>query len=60
MIHDYAKQIENLGTAMTEAERQLAIINGIQNNLGVLIDWVQRIDLRLQTLEDKLSKREEN
>lgn len=57
---DFAKQIENLRTNMTEAERQLAIINGIQNNIGVLIDWVQRIDLRLQTLEDKLSKSEEN
>jgi len=57
---DFAKQIENLGTNMTEAERQLAIINGIQNNLGVLIDWVQRIDLRLQTLEDKLLKSEDS
>ena len=57
---DFAKQIENLGTDMTDAERQLAIINGIQNNLGVLIDWVQRIDLRLQTLEDKLSKSEDS
>ena len=45
---------------MTDAERQLAVINGIQNNLGILIDWVQRIDIRLQTLEDKLSKSEEN
>ncbi|MFI3198166.1 MAG: hypothetical protein QX196_07585 [Methylococcaceae bacterium] len=49
---DFAKQIENLGAEMTEPERQLAIINGIQNNLGILIDWVQRIDLRLQTLEE--------
>ena len=57
---DFAKQIEDLGKDMTDAERQLAIINGIQNNLGILIDWVQRIDLRLQTLEDKLSKSEEN
>jgi hypothetical protein len=57
---DFAKQIEGLGKDMTDAERQLAIINGIQNNLGILIDWVQRIDLRLQTLEDKLSKSEEN
>lgn len=53
---DFAKQIENLGTEMTDAERQLAIINGIQNNLGILIDWVQRIDLRVQTLEENLNE----
>lgn len=49
---DFAKQIENLGADMSDAERQLAIINGIQNNLGILIDWVQRLDLRVQTLEE--------
>jgi hypothetical protein len=50
---DYAKQIEHLGKDMTEAERQSAIINGLQNNIVVLIDWVQRLDLRLQYLEEK-------
>jgi hypothetical protein len=50
---DYAKQIEHLGKNMTEAERQSAIINGLQNNIAVLIDWVQRLDLRLQHLEEK-------
>jgi hypothetical protein len=50
---DYAKQIEHLGKNMTKAERQSAIINGLQNNIAVLIDWVQRLDLRLQHLEEK-------
>ncbi len=53
MMHDYAKQVEHLGKDMTDAERQLAIINGLQNNIGILIDWVQRLDLRLQQLEEK-------
>jgi hypothetical protein len=49
---DYAKQIEHLGKDMSDAERQLAIINGLQNNIGILIDWVQRLELRLQNLEE--------
>ena len=53
MMHDYAKQLEHLGKDMTDADRQLAIINGLQNNIGILIDWVQRLELRLQKLEEK-------
>jgi len=48
---DYAKQIEVLGAGMTDAEKQLAIINGIQNNLGMLINMVQQLDARVAELE---------
>lgn len=51
---DFAKQIENLGANMTDAERQLAIINGIQNNLGLLIEMVQRLEHRVNIIEDQL------
>lgn len=48
---DYAKQLETIATDMTPDERQLAIINGIQNNLGILIDMVQRLEQRVAELE---------
>ena len=51
MTVDYAKQLEAIDTDMTDAERQLAIINGIQNNLGILIDMVYKIEARVAELE---------
>lgn len=53
---NYAKQIENLGAEMTDAERQLAIINGIQNNLGILIEMVQRLEHRVNIIEEKINE----
>jgi len=51
MTVDYAKQLEAIDTDMSPAERQLAIINGIQNNLGILIDMVYKIEARVAELE---------
>ena len=53
---DYEKQLAHLGKDMTDAERQLAIINGLQNNIGALIDWVQRLDARVMELEEKINE----
>jgi hypothetical protein len=53
---DYAKQLEHLGKGMTDAEKQLAIINGIQNNIGGLLDWVQKLDARVMALEEKIDE----
>ena len=51
MTVDYARQLEAIDTDMSPAERQLAIINGIQNNLGILIDMVYKIEARVAELE---------
>jgi len=51
MTVDYAKQLEAIDTDMSPTERQLAIINGIQNNLGILIDMVYKIEARVAELE---------
>lgn len=51
MTVDYAKQLELIDTDMSPAERQLAIINGIQNNLGILIDMVYKIEARVAAIE---------
>ena len=56
MTIDYAKQIDNLGRDLTNAERQLAIINGIQNNLGILIEMVQRLEHRVNIIEEKINE----
>jgi hypothetical protein len=56
---DFAKQIENLGTDMTDAERQLAVINGIQNNLGSMIHLMQQMEQRIVVLERTVTYLEE-
>ena len=53
MSNDYTRQIEHIGVDLTPDDRQLAIINGIQNNLGMLIDMVQRLERRVNIIEDK-------
>ena len=53
MSNDYTRQIEHIGVGLTPDDRQLAIINGIQNNLGMLIDMVQRLERRVNIIEDK-------
>ena len=56
---DFAKQIENLGADMSDAERQLAIINGIQNNLGSMIHLMQQMEQRIVVLERTVTYLEE-
>ena len=51
MTIDYAKQIDVLGQGMTHDDRQLAIINGIQNNLGSMIHLMQQMEQRIVVLE---------
>jgi hypothetical protein len=54
--NDYTKQLEHLGKDLSDADRQLAIINGIQNNIGALLDWVQKLDARVMELEEKIDE----
>jgi hypothetical protein len=56
MTNDYERQIEHIGSDMTPDDRQLAIINGIQNNLGLLIEMVQRLEQRVSAIEERLPK----
>ena len=56
MTNDYERQIEHIGSDMTPDDRQLAIINGIQNNIGVLIEMVQRLEQGVSTIEDQLNR----
>ena len=51
---DYAKQIEVLGAGMTDAEKKDAVINGILNNVGILIEMVQRLEHRVNIIEGKI------
>jgi hypothetical protein len=53
---DYVKQMEHVGAGMTEKEKQDAIMNGIHNNIGVLINIVQNLDHRVKALEEKLNE----
>jgi len=59
MTIDYAKQIDVLGQGMTPDDRQLAIINGIQNNIGALIHMMQQMDQRILVLERTVTYLEE-
>ena len=59
MTIDYAKQIDVLGQGMTPDDRQLAIINGIQNNLGSMIHMMQQMDQRILVLERTVTYLEE-
>lgn len=59
MTIDYAKQIDVLGQGMTHDDRQLAIINGIQNNLGSMIHLMQQMEQRIVVLERTVTYLEE-
>ena len=59
MTIDYAKQIDVLGQGMTPDDRQLAIINGMQNNIGALIHMMQQMDQRILVLERTVTYLEE-
>jgi hypothetical protein len=48
--------MEHVGAGMTEKEKQDAIMNGIHNNIGVLINIVQNLDHRVKALEEKLNE----
>ena len=52
MTNDYDRQIEHIGSDMTPEDRQQAIINGIQNNIGVLIEMVARLERRVSDMEN--------
>jgi hypothetical protein len=59
MSNDYTRQIEHIGAGMTPDDRQLAIINGIQNNLGSIIHMMQQMDQRILVLERTVTYLEE-
>lgn len=53
---DYAEHMKHLGAGMTEQEKQAAIMNGIQNNIGWLISMVQALELKISALEEKTNE----
>lgn len=53
---DYTEHMKHLGANMTEQEKQDAIMNGIQNNIGFIFALLDQLQQRIIVLEEKINE----
>lgn len=51
---NYAEHLKHIGTGMSDLEKQEAIMNGIQNNIGFIFALLDELKQRVIVLEEKI------